>query len=166
MFSFALQGRVDVKGLSRELLRQVGLFRNKVRRLAGERLFAVAGGSMAATPATPAPQVPRLAGRHEDHLVRTLQEFRAAKRLGSTSAMNEALCGLKPEELDTLAYYMARHAGKTEPQSDAIPGNCIAGSEKSGRLKPLLRCLTAWALSAPWQRLIAILNVMNEGVGQ
>ncbi len=53
-------------------------------------------------------QVPRLAGQHEDYLQRVLQEFRSGKRLGYTSAMNEALSGLKPEELDTLAYYLAR----------------------------------------------------------
>lgn len=62
-----------------------------------------------------APQVPRLAGQHEDYLARTLHEFRAAKRLGYTSAMSEALSGLKPDELDTLAYYLARHSGSAAP---------------------------------------------------
>ena len=62
-----------------------------------------------------APQVPRLAGQHEDYLARTLHEFRAAKRLGYTSAMSEALSGLNPDELDTLAYYMARHSGSAAP---------------------------------------------------
>ena len=62
-----------------------------------------------------APQVPRLAGQHEDYLARTLQEFRSAKRVGYTSAMSEALSGLKPDELDVLAYYMARHSGNAAP---------------------------------------------------
>lgn len=55
-----------------------------------------------------APQVPRLAGQHEDYLLRVLQEFKSAKRLGYTAAMSEALTGVKPEELETLAYYLAR----------------------------------------------------------
>ena len=55
-----------------------------------------------------APQVPRLAGQHEDYLLRVLQEFQSAKRLGYTAAMNEALSGIKPDELATLAYYLAR----------------------------------------------------------
>lgn len=58
-----------------------------------------------------AQQVPRLAGQHEDYLVRVLTEFRSGKRLGYTTAMNEALSGLKPEELESLSYYLARHPG-------------------------------------------------------
>ncbi len=56
-------------------------------------------------------QVPRLAGQHEDYLKRVLTEFRQAKRLGYTNAMNEALVGLKQDELDTLAYFIARYPG-------------------------------------------------------
>ena len=56
-----------------------------------------------------AQQVPRLAGQHEDYLKRVLTEFRNGKRLGYTNAMNEALVGLTQDELDTLAYYIARH---------------------------------------------------------
>ena len=56
-------------------------------------------------------QVPRLAGQHEDYLKRVLTEFQQGKRLGYTNAMNEALVGLKQEELDTLAYFIARHPG-------------------------------------------------------
>lgn len=59
-----------------------------------------------------APQVPRLAGQHEDYLLRVLQEFKSAKRLGYTSAMSEALSGVKPDELETLAYYLARLGSK------------------------------------------------------
>lgn len=53
-------------------------------------------------------QVPRIAGQHEDYLKRVLTEFRQGKRLGYTNAMNEALVGLKQEELDTLAYFISR----------------------------------------------------------
>jgi cytochrome c553 len=56
-------------------------------------------------------QVPRLAGQHEDYLKRVLTEFQQAKRLGYTNAMNEALVGLKQEELDTLAYFISRYPG-------------------------------------------------------
>jgi cytochrome c553 len=54
-------------------------------------------------------QVPRLAGQHEDYLKRVLTEFREGKRLGYTNAMNEALVGLKQDELDILAYFIARY---------------------------------------------------------
>ena len=63
---------------------------------------------------TGGPQIPRLAGQQQDYLARALKEFRAGTRLGYTSAMNEALAGLKPEELDTLAYYLARHTGTAQ----------------------------------------------------
>ena len=58
-----------------------------------------------------AQQVPRLAGQHEDYLVRVLTEFRSGKRLGYTTAMNEALSGLNPQGLENLSYYLARHPG-------------------------------------------------------
>lgn len=58
-----------------------------------------------------AQQVPRLAGQYEDYLKRVMVEFRSGKRLGYTTAMNEALTALKTEDLDTLAYYLARHPG-------------------------------------------------------
>jgi cytochrome c553 len=53
-------------------------------------------------------QVPRLAGQHEDYLVRVLEQFRNGQRLGYTPAMNEALAGLTPEELAALAYYLSK----------------------------------------------------------
>jgi cytochrome c553 len=52
-------------------------------------------------------QVPRLAHQREDYLRVALQGFRAATRLGYTPAMNEALAGLTPENLDDLAHYLA-----------------------------------------------------------
>ncbi len=57
-------------------------------------------------------QVPRLAGQYQDYLKRVLTDFQSGKRLGYTTAMSEALVGLKPEELETLAYYLARHTGQ------------------------------------------------------
>lgn len=52
-------------------------------------------------------QVARLAYQREDYLSQTLQEFRAAKRLGYTQAMNEALAGIPPEALQDLAHYLS-----------------------------------------------------------
>jgi cytochrome c553 len=52
-------------------------------------------------------QVPRLGGQREDYLQIVLKGFQSGTRLGYTSAMNEALSGLKAEDLDDLAYYMA-----------------------------------------------------------
>jgi cytochrome c553 len=52
-------------------------------------------------------QVARLAGQREDYLVRTLADFRAGRRIGYTQAMNEALAGIGPAELDDLAHYLA-----------------------------------------------------------
>jgi cytochrome c553 len=52
-------------------------------------------------------QVPRLAGQREDYLQIALKGFQDGTRLGYTPAMNEALSGLTPQDLDDLAYYMA-----------------------------------------------------------
>ncbi|MEJ7687976.1 MAG: c-type cytochrome [Variovorax sp.] len=56
-------------------------------------------------------QVPRIGQQHEDYLQTTLREFRAGKRVGYTNAMAEAVGRLQPEDLDTLAYYLARFPG-------------------------------------------------------
>jgi cytochrome c553 len=53
-------------------------------------------------------QVPRIAGQHENYLRMSLRGFRAGTRPGYTPAMSEALSRLAPEDLDTLAYYVAR----------------------------------------------------------
>lgn len=53
-------------------------------------------------------QVPRLAGQHEDYLRRTLREFREGSRPGYTMAMSEAVGQIPADDLDTLAYYVAR----------------------------------------------------------
>ena len=52
-------------------------------------------------------QVPRLGGQREDYLQIALKGFQSGTRLGYTPAMNEALSGLKAEDLDDLAHYMA-----------------------------------------------------------
>ena len=59
-------------------------------------------------------QVPRLAHQREDYLAQTLGEFRAGKRVGYTSAMNDALSGIPPEAIPDLAYYLA-HLPKAAP---------------------------------------------------
>lgn len=53
-------------------------------------------------------QVPRIAGQHEDYLRLTLVEFREGKRPGYTMAMTEAVGRIPVEDLETLAYYIAR----------------------------------------------------------
>ena len=53
-------------------------------------------------------QVPRIGQQHEDYLQLTLHGFRTGKRPGYTQAMGEAVSRIAPEDLDTLAYYVAR----------------------------------------------------------
>lgn len=53
-------------------------------------------------------QVPRIADQHEDYLRMTLRGFREGKRPGYTMAMTEAVGQVSLEDLDTLAYYVAR----------------------------------------------------------
>ena len=57
-------------------------------------------------------QVARIAQQKEDYLQMTLREFRSGKRPGYTMAMIDALNGIPPEDLDTLAYYISRLPGK------------------------------------------------------
>ena len=57
--------------------------------------------------------MPRIAQQHEDYLQLTLQGFRTGKRPGYTQAMSEAVGRMSPEDLDTLAYYVARFPGAT-----------------------------------------------------
>jgi cytochrome c553 len=52
-------------------------------------------------------QTPRLAGQREDYLQVALRGFRAAKRVGYTPAMTEALAGTSPDDLDDLAHFLA-----------------------------------------------------------
>jgi cytochrome c553 len=56
-------------------------------------------------------QVPRIAGQREDYLQMSLRGFQSGKRPGYTQAMTAALSQIPVEDLDTLAYYVARFAG-------------------------------------------------------
>ena len=56
-------------------------------------------------------QVPRIAGQREDYLQMSLRSFRSGTRPGYTQAMTAALSQIPPEDLDTLAYYVARFPG-------------------------------------------------------
>lgn len=53
-------------------------------------------------------QVPRLGGQREDYLQIALKGFQSGTRLGYTPAMNEALSGLKADDLEDLAHYLAQ----------------------------------------------------------
>jgi len=56
-------------------------------------------------------QVPRIAGQREDYLQLSLRGFRSGARPGYTQAMSAAVSQIPPEDLDTLAYYVARFPG-------------------------------------------------------
>jgi cytochrome c553 len=56
-------------------------------------------------------QVPRLNGQFQDYLQMTLRGFRSGTRVGYSAAMPEAVGQIANEDLDTLAYYIARFTG-------------------------------------------------------
>jgi cytochrome c553 len=56
-------------------------------------------------------QVPRIEGQHEDYLQASLRGFRSGSRPGYTQAMTAAVSQIPPDDLDTLAYYVARFRG-------------------------------------------------------
>jgi cytochrome c553 len=56
-------------------------------------------------------QVPRIAGQREDYLQASLRGFHAGSRPGYTQAMGAAVSQIPEEDLDTLAYYVARFRG-------------------------------------------------------
>lgn len=56
-------------------------------------------------------QVPRIAQQREDYLQLSLREFKSGKRVGYSQVMGEAVSRITPEDLDTLAYYVARFPG-------------------------------------------------------
>jgi cytochrome c553 len=56
-------------------------------------------------------QVPRLNGQLQDYLQMTLRGFRSGARVGYSAAMPEAVGQIANEDLDTLAYYIARFTG-------------------------------------------------------
>ena len=53
-------------------------------------------------------QVPRIAGQREDYLTTSLRGFKTGNRPGYTMAMTEAVSQISLEDLDILAYYVAR----------------------------------------------------------
>ncbi|HEX7839641.1 MAG TPA: c-type cytochrome [Kofleriaceae bacterium] len=59
-------------------------------------------------------QVPSIGGQHEEYLQVSLRGFHSGSRPGYTQAMTEALSQIPPEDLDTLAYYLARFRGPAE----------------------------------------------------
>ena len=52
-------------------------------------------------------QVARIGAQKEDYLRMTLQEYKSGKRPGYTIAMGEAVSRIPPEDLDTIAYFVA-----------------------------------------------------------
>ena len=56
-------------------------------------------------------QVPRLAGQREDYLQMSLRGFQSGTRPGYTQAMTAALSQVPLQDLDALAYYIARFPG-------------------------------------------------------
>jgi cytochrome c553 len=56
-------------------------------------------------------QVPYIAGQREDYLQMSLRGFRTGTRAGYSQAMTEAVSQIPLEDLDTLAYYVARFTG-------------------------------------------------------
>jgi cytochrome c553 len=56
-------------------------------------------------------QVPRIGGQHEDYLRASLRGFHSGTRPGYTQAMTSAVSQIPVEDLDTLAYYVARFPG-------------------------------------------------------
>mgnify|MGYP003576511142 CR=1 FL=1 len=57
-------------------------------------------------------QVPRIAGQHEDYLRASLRGFHSGSRPGYTQAMTEAVSQIPVEDLDAVAYYVARFPGR------------------------------------------------------
>jgi cytochrome c553 len=62
-------------------------------------------------------QVPAIGGQHEDYLQASLRGFRSGSRPGYTQAMTAAVSQIPPEDLDTLAYYVARFRGPAETRT-------------------------------------------------
>ena len=60
-------------------------------------------------------QVPLIGGQKEDYLQLSLRGFHSGSRPGYTQAMTAAMSQIPPEDLDPIAYYVARHLGPAEP---------------------------------------------------
>ena len=52
--------------------------------------------------------VPRIAGQREDYLAKTMREYKDNSRHGYDGTMAEVLQPVTPEQIDDLAYYLAR----------------------------------------------------------
>ncbi|MFC3226267.1 c-type cytochrome [Marinibaculum pumilum] len=55
--------------------------------------------------------MPRLAGQQEAYLLKTLQDYKAGRRVGIQAAMAEVLSDMDEADLEALAHFMA-HAGR------------------------------------------------------
>jgi cytochrome c553 len=53
-------------------------------------------------------QIPRLAGQREEYLAAQLVAYRAGKRVGSDTSMNEAMYGVSDADIKALAHFLAR----------------------------------------------------------
>lgn len=62
-------------------------------------------------------QVPRIAGQREDYLKMTLRGFQAGTRAGYTQAMTAAVSHIPVDDLDTLAYFVARFPAAQSPSA-------------------------------------------------
>lgn len=56
-------------------------------------------------------QVPRIGGQREEYVKETLHGFKSGKRAGYTQAMTAVVSQIPIDDLDTLAYYVARFSG-------------------------------------------------------
>lgn len=52
--------------------------------------------------------IPALAGQREDYLSRTMREYKASTRRGYEATMTDLLGAVSVEQIDDLAYYLAR----------------------------------------------------------
>jgi len=66
-------------------------------------------------------QVPRIGGQREEYLQATLRGFKSGKRPGYSMAMGGAISEVSVEELDTLAYYVARFPAALAPAPAGTP---------------------------------------------
>jgi cytochrome c553 len=53
-------------------------------------------------------QIPRLAGQREEYLADELRAYRANKRVGSDTSMNEAMYGVSDADITALAHFLSR----------------------------------------------------------
>jgi cytochrome c553 len=60
-------------------------------------------------------QVPLIGGQHEDYLQTSMRGFHSGSRPGYTQAMTAAMSQIPPEDLDPLAYFVARFLGPADP---------------------------------------------------